>query len=100
MRTNRRAARRRPAFRERVASALGRVIAGPPGRRVAVFTSGGPIGFAVHVATKAPSRMFLDVNWRVRNLSISEFLFDRERLTLDSFNSIGHLEERELWSYR
>jgi broad specificity phosphatase PhoE len=89
-----------PAFRERVSGAIGRVMAGPPGRRVAVFTSGGPIGFTVQVAAKAPPRTFLDVNWRVRNLSVSEFLFDRDRLTLDSFNSIGHLEERELWSYR
>jgi broad specificity phosphatase PhoE len=89
-----------PVFRERVAGAIGRVMAGEAGRRVAVFTSGGPIGFTVHVATKAPERTFLDVNWRVRNLSVSEFLFDRDRMTLDSFNSIGHLEERELWSYR
>jgi broad specificity phosphatase PhoE len=89
-----------PAFRERVTGAIERVMAGPAGRRVAVFTSGGPIGFAVHAATKAPPRTFLDVNWRVRNLSVSEFLFDRDRLTLDSFNSIGHLEEKELWSYR
>jgi broad specificity phosphatase PhoE len=89
-----------PAFRERVTAAIGRVMEGPAGRRVALFTSGGPIGFTVHVATNSPERTFLDVNWRVRNLSVSEFLFDRDRLTLDSFNSIGHLEERELWSYR
>src|SRR5262249_19089135 len=88
------------AFREGVTGAIDRVMAGPPGRRVAVFTSGGPIGFTVQLATKAPPRTFLDVNWRVRNLSLSEFLFDRDRLTLDSFNSIGHLDERELWSYR
>ena len=89
-----------PAFRERVTAAVERVMAGPAARRVAVFTSGGAIGFTVHLATKAPARTFLDVNWRVRNLSVSEFLFDRDRLTLDSFNCIGHLEERELWSYR
>ena len=85
---------------KRVTEAIGRVMAGPPGRRVAVFTSGGPIGFTVHRSTNAPERTFLDVNWRVRNLSVSEFLFDRDRLTLDTFNSIAHLEERELWSYR
>jgi broad specificity phosphatase PhoE len=89
-----------PAFRDRVTGAIGRVMDGPAGRRVAVFTSGGPIGFTVQLATKAPPQTFLDVNWRVRNLSVSEFLFDRDRLTLDSFNGIGHLEERELWSYR
>jgi broad specificity phosphatase PhoE len=88
-----------PVFRERVASGLNRLMESPPNRRVAVFSSGGVIGFAVHRATQSPERVFLDVNWRVRNVSLSEFLFDRERLTLDAFNRIGHLEEG-LWSYR
>jgi broad specificity phosphatase PhoE len=88
-----------PAFRERVAGGLNRLMGGPPNRRVAVFSSGGVIGFALHRAMQSPERVFLDVNWRVRNASLSEFLFDRERLTLDAFNRIGHLEE-ELWSYR
>jgi broad specificity phosphatase PhoE len=89
-----------PAFRERVSGALARMMAGPSNRRVAVFTSGGVIGFAVHRAMQSPERMFLDVNWRVRNGSLSEFLFDRERLTMDAFNRIGHLEDEKLWSYR
>lgn len=89
-----------PAFRERVAGALARVMAGAPNRRVVVFTSGGVIGFTVHRAMQSPERTFLDVNWRVRNASLSEFLFDRERLTLDAFNRIGHLEDADLWSYR
>jgi broad specificity phosphatase PhoE len=89
-----------PTFRERVSGALARLMSGPPNRRVAVFTSGGVIGFAVHRAMQSPERMFLDVNWRIRNGSLSEFLFDRERLTLDAFNRIGHLEDEPLWSYR
>jgi broad specificity phosphatase PhoE len=89
-----------PEFRERVSSGLARVMAGPPNRRVAVFTSGGVIGFAVHRAMQSPERVFLDVNWRVHNASLSEFLFDRERLTLDAFNRIGHLDDPDLWSYR
>jgi len=89
-----------PAFRSRISDALQRLMAGPPGRRVAVFTSGGPIGFAVHWALKAPARSFLDVNWRIRNTSVTHFVFDRSRLTLDSFNSIPHLDEAALWTYR
>jgi broad specificity phosphatase PhoE len=89
-----------PEFRDRVSGALARVLAGPPNRRVAVFTSGGVIGFAVHRAMHSPERLFLDVNWRIRNASLSEFLFDRDRLTIDAFNNIGHLEEEQLWSYR
>lgn len=89
-----------PAFRDRVSAAIGRILAGPASRRVVVFTSGGPIGFSVHFALKAPPRSFLDINWRVRNTSITEFVFDRERLTLDSFNGIPHLADRALQTHR
>jgi len=89
-----------PAFRSRVSGAIQRIMAGPAGRRVVVFTSGGPIGFAVHLAMQAPARSFLEVNWRVRNTSVTNFVFDRSRLTLDGFNSISHLDEAELWTYR
>jgi broad specificity phosphatase PhoE len=88
------------AFRGRVSSAIESLMAGPPGRRVAIFTSGGPIGFAVHCALQAPARSFLDVNWRVRNTSITQFIFDRNRLTLDCFNVFPHLDDVSLWTYR
>jgi broad specificity phosphatase PhoE len=87
------------AFRDRVSGALRRMMEGPPGRRVVVFTSGGPIGFAVHSALQAPARSFLEVNWRIRNCSVTQFVFDRHRFTLDSFNSIGHLDDGTL-TYR
>src|SRR5262249_27999056 len=78
-----------PAFRDRVSCSIRSIMAGPPGRRVVVFTSGGPIGLAVQLALAAPDRSFLDVNWRVRNASVTEFLFDRDRFTLDAFNCIS-----------
>jgi len=87
------------AFHARVSGAIAGVQQSPSGSRVAVFTSGGPIGFAVHLAMQAPARSFLEVNWRVRNASFSEFLFDRDRLSLDSFNNIPHLDG-PLRSYR
>ena len=88
------------SFRARVTAAIQRIMAGPPSRRVAVFTSGGPIGFAVHHAMRSPDRCFLDVNWRVRNTSITQFIFDRERFTLDCFNCFPHLDDEALWTYR
>ncbi len=88
------------AFRDRVSGAIRRIMEGPSGRRVAVFTSGGPIGFAVHSALQSPARSFLDVNWRIRNGSVTEFLFDRERFTLDSFNGVPHLGNPALRTYR
>lgn len=89
-----------PVFRDRVEGALRRIREGPPSRRVVVFTSGGPIGFAVHRALQSPARSFLDVNWRIRNCSVTEFVFDRSRFTLDSFNAISHLEDAALRTYR
>jgi len=89
-----------PAFRDRVGAALARIRSGPSGRRIAVFTSGGPVGFAVHQACQSPCRTFLDVNWRVRNCSITEFIFDRTRFTLDAFNAIPHLDDTTLLTYR
>jgi broad specificity phosphatase PhoE len=89
-----------PSFRDRVSGAIERLMTGPAKRRVVVFTSGGPIGFAVHRAMQAPARAFLDVNWRVRNTSITQFIFDQRRFTLDGFNAIPHLDEAVLWTYR
>jgi broad specificity phosphatase PhoE len=89
-----------PVFRSRVSAAIQRLMAGPQSRRIAVFSSGGPIGLTVQCSLRAPARSFLDVNWRVRNTSITEFVFDRSRLTLDSFNAIPHLDDVSLRTYR
>jgi broad specificity phosphatase PhoE len=89
------------SFRSRVRAAIeGIVSAEARGRRVAVFTSGGVIGLAVQSVLNAPERTALEVNWRVRNCSLTEFTFSRDRLSLDSFNAIPHLEDPALRTYR
>jgi broad specificity phosphatase PhoE len=89
-----------PAFRDRVERGLRQVMGKPgSGRRVALFTSGGVIGTSVRLALDAPDRTALEVNWRVRNCSLTEFLFTAGRLTLDSFNALPHLEDPTLWTY-
>jgi broad specificity phosphatase PhoE len=80
------------AFRERVVRGLRAIQEGPANRRVVLFTSGGPIGILVQTALGAPDASFAEVNWRVRNCSITEFVFSRDRLSLDSFNAIPHLD--------
>jgi broad specificity phosphatase PhoE len=79
-------------FYARVQKGLRAIQDGPSNRNVVLFTSGGPIGVLVQTALGAPKASFADVNWRVRNCSVSEFVFSRERLSLDSFNSVAHLE--------
>jgi broad specificity phosphatase PhoE len=89
------------AFRDRVQRGLRRITqGGASGRRVAAFTSGGPIGVAVQIALDAPDRSGLELNWRVRNCSLTEFVFSGKRLSLDSFNAIPHLEDPALRSFR
>ena len=89
------------AFRGRVNTALRDIMAESGSRRVAVFTSGGPIGVAVQAAMKAPEGTAIEVNWRVRNTSLTSFLFSGSRVSLDGFNATPHLAEcRELESYR
>jgi broad specificity phosphatase PhoE len=89
-----------PAFRDRVERALRRVMEKPgSGRRVALFTSGGFIGTSVRLALDAPDRMALEVNWRVRNCSLTQLVFTKDRFTLDSFNGLPHLDDPALWTY-
>lgn len=89
------------AFRERVRGALKHIVAQPGnGRRVAVFTSGGVIGLAVQTALQAPEAKALEINWRVRNCSLTEFTFSRDRLAFDSFNALPHLDDPALITYR
>ena len=89
-----------PAFRDRVERGLRHVMEKPgAGRRVALFTSGGFIGTSVRLALDAPDRTALEVNWRVRNCSLTEFVFTSGRFTLDSFNALPHLEDPALRTY-
>jgi len=89
------------AFRKRVARALERMTQQTArSRRVAAFTSGGFIGTAIQQVLAAPDATALEINWRIRNCAVTEFVFSGERITLDSFNSVAHLSEPELLTYR
>ncbi|MDP8983329.1 MAG: histidine phosphatase family protein [Acidobacteriota bacterium] len=79
-------------FRERVTGGFRRILEGEGNRRVLVITSGGPIGIAVQTALRAPERTAIEVNWRIRNCSITELVFTRGRVSLDTFNATPHLE--------
>lgn len=88
------------AFRARVESALRRILAAEgESRNILVVSSGGPIATAVQVLLESPPRMALELNWRMRNASITEFLFTQGRVTMDLFNSTGHLDRTKV-TYR
>lgn len=88
------------AFHERVRAAREAVTGDPTSRRVAAFTSGGPIGVCVQAVMRAPLPTAMEINWRVRNTSLTELLYSRDRISLDVFNAVPHLPDPALLSFR
>ncbi len=68
-------------------------------RDVLVVSSGGVIAAVVQRVLQAPPRMALELNWRMRNTSVTELLFTKGRVSLDSFNSTPHLTRDQI-TYR
>jgi broad specificity phosphatase PhoE len=73
---------------------------GNGGQRIAVFSSGGPIGVAMQKALRLSTDATLRAAWMVRNCSYSEFLFSSERFTLSSYNANPHLVDPLYLTYR
>jgi len=89
------------SFHERVTEGLKLLMqSAPPKSRIAVFTSGGPIGVSVQTVLRAPVEQAIEINWRIRNCSLTEFIFSGSRVSLDCFNATPHLDSDELQSFR
>ena len=87
-------------FRSRVNRLLSEVIDFPARkRRVAMFSSVGPISVAVQRAVQCEDHIALQTGWRIWNCSLTEFVFSPGRITLDRFNALPHLPQKE-WTYR
>lgn len=67
------------------------MMAAGSGRRVAVFTSGGPIAVSVQTVLSAPDIKAAELNWRINNCSVTRYTWSGERISLDRFNDIAHL---------
>jgi broad specificity phosphatase PhoE len=88
-------------FSARVNSGLKQFLgAGAQSERVAIFTSGGPIGLAVQRALDLSAQNALRISWMAQNSSFTEFLYSSDRFTLSSFNSVPHLDDPALQTYR
>jgi broad specificity phosphatase PhoE len=88
-------------FRSRVGSAVDSIrVAAAASTHTVVFTSGGPIACTVAQCLDLPPAVAIEFLWLSRNGSFSEFLFSNNRFSMHSFNSIPHLDHRELLSYR
>ena len=72
-------------------------------KRLAVFTSGGPISVAVKSALGLSDRMTLEISWQLMNASITRLKYNSKGIMLAGFNEVSHLElERDarLLTYR
>ena len=88
-------------FTSRVNTGLTKFLgAGASSERVAIFTSGGPIGLAVQRALDLSPQNTLRVSWMAQNCSFSEFLYSSDRFTMSSFNSVPHLDDSSQQTYR
>ncbi len=87
-----------PAFADfsaGVADALQRVLAVGVGRQVLIVSSGGPISTAVAQVLAAPPETLVELNLRLRNSALTEFVFNPKRHHLVSFNTLPHLDSVE-----
>lgn len=88
-------------FCERVEAGLARIVRQPGrSRRVAVITSGGPVGVAMQQALGVTAKKTLELAWMVPNAAVSEFLYTPDKFTLSRFNSLAHLDDPDLVTYR
>ncbi len=88
-------------FSARVQRGLARFPAnGKCGQRIAIFSSGGPVGVAMQLALDLSTEATLKAAWMVRNCSYSEFLFSAGRFTLSSYNATPHFTDPEFLTHR
>lgn len=87
-------------FRARVRKALAAVRADARGKNIAVFTSAGPVAAAVQLALGSDDDTTLSLAFRVRNTSVSRFLFSQDRFSLASFNETPHLTDASMLTVR
>lgn len=91
-------------FKERVEDSIKQITdRNDKDSRIIIFSSGGVISVAVHLATGISPYESIRTGWGLVNTSITKFRFGSSGLILHSFNSYPHLESYrsgELITYR
>ncbi|MDB5893254.1 MAG: histidine phosphatase family protein [Rhodoferax sp.] len=78
------------AFRQGVVAALDHVRTHHAGN-VLLVSSGGPIATAVGHVLGTSAEVSIELNLRLRNSAVTEFVFSAKRHTLVTFNTLPHL---------
>ena len=87
-------------FRGRVQRGLAKITEGAGSKKkVAAFSSGGPVAAAMGFALNLDDEKTLELSWVVRNAAYNEFLFSRGRFSQVSFNAVPHLTDPHLVTF-
>lgn len=94
-----------PQVQARVSAALEQVMhAHGRNKRILIVASGGTISAAVQFALHMPDDETMRLCWQVVNSSVTRFMYNDERITLQAFNAFAHLERvpnaKNLITYR
>jgi broad specificity phosphatase PhoE len=91
-------------FKQRVRKGLEELIACHGAqKRLAVFTSGGPISVTVQTALGLSDTKTLEISWQLMNASITRIKYNHRGIMLAVFNDVTHLElegDQSLLTYR
>lgn len=66
---------------------------------VVVTSVGGVTAVLAELVSPSDEHAF-ELGWRIRNCSVTEFVFSGRKITLDTFNSLAHLPEKQHWTFR
>jgi broad specificity phosphatase PhoE len=73
------------------------------GRKIIIFTSGGPISAAVQHALGLTDSKAIEISWQIMNASVTRFKYNSRGMMLSVFNDITHIEmekDKDLITYR
>ncbi len=62
------------------------------GKKIAVFSSGGPISATIQKALSLSNTASIQVGWQIINSSVTRFKFTNDQIMMMSFNDHAHLE--------
>ena len=82
-------------FRDRVIGGLEDIINNRAGK-VAVFTSGGPVGLISAHSLGASDVKAMELSWKIRNTGYAEFLFKADRFSMVRCNATPHISDSHL----
>jgi len=83
-----------PEFQQGVVDALTH-IRQSGAQNVLLVSSGGPIACAIGHVLATPPAATVELNMRLRNTAVSEFAFTPKRHTLQTYNTLAHLDAPE-----